>query len=511
MTARAKLWAPLGVAILVVAVVLGAVFLRSDGRSGTPKRLPISLAAGGGGERATDSAAGGAAPSAGSVYGGVRYVLPSDLPDTPDDAPAYQLTGGSADAGRVRALATALGVDGEPVHGDAGWTVTDGDRTLIVTDGTGLPWYLQLGRPCAGAPGAGTSSGGPDTPVGGPVSDGAADDIAPCAVKGVPGVVAPVAPASDLPLTAAPSAGDENPTSDSGDPPTAGCDETSKTCVAPEPAPGDSCSSSESCSGGGSTGSGGSGTPEECTPEYCTDNSGSGTVRPGGVYCKPAPAGAEPFCASAKPEPQPSLPPEADARAAAGKVLDALQLTGATIRVQREWDTWGVDADPKVGGVDTVGWTTHLSIDQQLHVRYASGSLAAAELADRYPVLTPKAAFDRMQQTMPRIAIDCDAKTPECGAGEPKDLVVSNLRLGLAFAPGLTRGGGAYLVPAWLFEAGDTTPAFTQFAIALPEEFMTSPSAGPTEGTVTAEPATEGPNSDPGGVPGEKPAAPPTD
>jgi hypothetical protein len=184
-------------AVVTVALVAGGILVARGGADQEPAVLPaLDLgpagqpgANGAGAEPAPGSggaqpgiepapAPGGVAPARPPEPGDVRlwpretYKLGVTLPDLPDQARAWKL-GSTTDAGRVAALADALGMAGRPREEAGGWTVRDGRRALVVHRLAGVPWSFGtniLGGciPRAGGPyrpGAGIQCLDPDTPV----------------------------------------------------------------------------------------------------------------------------------------------------------------------------------------------------------------------------------------------------------------------------------------------------------------------------------------------------------
>jgi hypothetical protein len=166
-------------AVVTVALVAGGVLVARGGDGREPAVLR-GLAAQPGIEPAP--APGGVAPARPTEPGDVRlwpretYKLAGPLPDLPDQARAWKL-GSTVDAGRVAALAAALGLNGQPRQQANRWTVRDGRRGLVVYGLAGVPWSLGAGIlgcvPRAGGPyqpGAGIQCLDPDAPVSSPVA-----------------------------------------------------------------------------------------------------------------------------------------------------------------------------------------------------------------------------------------------------------------------------------------------------------------------------------------------------
>jgi hypothetical protein len=219
-------------AVVTVALVAGGVLVARGGDR-SPAVLPAldlaatgQAAAGQGGAgaaaepaRTADSARaaiepapapGGTAPGraggASPRWPPVTYKLGAPLPDLPDRARAWKL-GNTPDAGRLAALAAALGLDGRPLAEAGGWTLRDGRRGLMAHRLAGVPWTYEanLLGPCL-RPAAPRRPGGvvpcldPDRPVSSPPVPGVAPAKPP-----LPRPSRPVAPARPLPRPALPS------------------------------------------------------------------------------------------------------------------------------------------------------------------------------------------------------------------------------------------------------------------------------------------------------------------
>ncbi|MBW5424978.1 hypothetical protein GKQ77_26030 [Streptomyces sp. BG9H] len=198
--------------------------------------------------------------------------------------------------------------------------------------------------------------------------------------------------------------------------------------------------------------------------------------------------------------------------------LDARQLMGA-VRV--------VNADPKVDGLPTYGWSTGVQVGPDGKVVGGSGQLKAPVKGAEYPVISAREALDQLNSTRGdgRVGIGgCATPVPhaddstkaegggiKAGGGaeqapcepsskppKPRSIAVSGATFGLAthFV-----GGRQTLVPSWLFEvkpqgAADT---FTVTHPAVAPKYLTSPS---TPGTPTPPGKPERPR-DKGSVPVE--------
>jgi hypothetical protein len=175
-------------AVVTAALVAGGVVL-AGGRGRAPAVLPpLDLgdapAAAAGAEPATPPTSpprtGAATPARPYDTGDVpnlwapgTYKVRGTLPDLPDRARAWKL-GSDPGGGRIAALAGALGLGGQPRQDQAGWTVTDRDRSLRVNRLAGLPWNYGnlIAGACAGAGSPGGPAGrrgvqclAPDTPT----------------------------------------------------------------------------------------------------------------------------------------------------------------------------------------------------------------------------------------------------------------------------------------------------------------------------------------------------------
>ena len=187
MRVRRRLGAWMVAAVVTVALVAGGVLVARGGAGREPARLPAldqAPAAGAAQPGVEPAPARGVARARPPEPGDARlwpretYRLAGPLPDLPDQARAWTL-GSGVDAGRVAALAAALGLHGRPKQEANGWTVRDGRRALVVYRLAGVPWSFGanlLGACTAGGgggpyqPGAGIQCLEPDTAVASPVS-----------------------------------------------------------------------------------------------------------------------------------------------------------------------------------------------------------------------------------------------------------------------------------------------------------------------------------------------------
>jgi hypothetical protein len=164
--------------------------------------------------------------------------------------------------------------------------------------------------------------------------------------------------------------------------------------------------------------------------------------------------------------------------------LDASELMGA-VRV--------VNADPKVGGLPTYGWTTGVQVGPDGQVVGGNGQLKTPVKGDTYPVISASKALDLMNapaslatpgdgrmgpggcaSAVPlkdRDETPCRAST---AAPKRESVAVEKAVFGLAshFA-----SGHQTLVPSWLFEVRPTgtDSAFTVTHPAVDPKYLTSP------------------------------------
>ncbi|WP_069885592.1 hypothetical protein [Streptomyces luteocolor] len=185
--------------------------------------------------------------------------------------------------------------------------------------------------------------------------------------------------------------------------------------------------------------------------------------------------------------------------------LDARQLMGA-VRV--------VNADPKIDGLPTYGWSTGIQVGSDGQVVGGSGQLKAPEKGATYPVIGAQETLDQLNSTAGdgRVGIGgCATPVPhaddstkaEGGDGakqapcepssappKPQPVAISGATFGLAthFV-----AGKQTLVPSWLFDvkpkgAKDT---FTVTHPAVAPKYLTSPS-DPGTPTPTRQPGGKG-------------------
>ncbi|MEQ1788088.1 MAG: hypothetical protein ABL966_13620, partial [Acidimicrobiales bacterium] len=127
---RRALWGVLA----AVALATGALVVTSAGDDGTTRPgLPVAF-----GSSFANRETSGAAADA--MFAWIQYVAGDDLPALGGSAPAYRLPNTVSDAD-VRALADALGLDGEVVHEGPGWTVRGDAGLLEVFEGGAAQWW----------------------------------------------------------------------------------------------------------------------------------------------------------------------------------------------------------------------------------------------------------------------------------------------------------------------------------------------------------------------------------
>jgi hypothetical protein len=125
---------PIVGALVVVVALVALALVAARGGKDELRVLPVLSPA------SSSKVAGGAAEDTDLTIAGYNeYVLPDELPDMPDEAPAYDLSG-DVDEDDVRELARLLGNDGDVVESEWGWTVDGGDRVLDVQSGAGGSW-----------------------------------------------------------------------------------------------------------------------------------------------------------------------------------------------------------------------------------------------------------------------------------------------------------------------------------------------------------------------------------
>jgi hypothetical protein len=365
----------------------------------------------------TDTAGAADAPmaTAGKVAAtGAAFELVGPLPTGPDEAKAQSLPKGAAKEADVRRLASALGIKDEPRRVEHAWQA----GSLRVEDVAGNPWSMYVG--C-----------GPDQPVS---SDGVMSS----------------------------------------------CSSGSGWAPAPDAVSG---SAGDSGTGSGSAGASGSG----------SSSSGSGvtpnttTVAPPPPSPAPAPSPCPDNARCAKPPlVTPVLPPPpsiaaADvdaARRAAQAVLDKMGLSDAVVTAQPAGAQVFVQADPRVAGLRTWGYTTQLQIDAEDLVVGGNGYLGQPSSGASYPLVSAAEAFKNLPE-QPRTMMLCPETTgSEPACPEPVPAKVTGAELGLQLTA--LADDEAALLPAWLFtvEGWPTPlpqPAIEPRFLKLPEPVKVDP------------------------------------
>ncbi|MGW7075828.1 hypothetical protein [Streptomyces sp. NPDC054866] len=193
--------------------------------------------------------------------------------------------------------------------------------------------------------------------------------------------------------------------------------------------------------------------------------------------------------------------------------LDARQLMGG-VRV--------VNADPKVGGLPTYGWSTGIQVGSDGQVVGGSGQLKAPEKGATYPVISADETLDQLNKSggggdgrvgiggcasaVPNAKGDTadssDGDGPAVEAGtkapceepssappKPQPITVKGATFGLAthFVDGRQT-----LVPSWLFDVKPqgAKDSFTVTHPAVEPKFLTSPSTPSPTPTPTEKPGT---------------------
>jgi hypothetical protein len=333
-----------------------------------------------------------------------RWRLDGRLPsDGPDQATVRSL--GRATDTDVTDLARAAGLTGALRHVAGARTVGEGDLVLSVNDQDGSTWQLGPQPRCLtpGSPDGSVSSDGSTTITCGPVA---------------------------LPP---PSAGTAEPGS------------TGPGATTVDGTPG----TDPGATGGGSGGSDGSGG---------SSGSGIATIAPEPTM--------SPFATGdpVVPSPPPTVPavPEEQGRTVAAPVFDALHLDIADAAVF-EGSPVTFTVDPTVDGLPTVGYDTAVSVTASRIVD-ARGLLGPVVDGRDYPVLSARAAYDRLTRTvMMRPMIACmapPAKQDPMLCGGP--LVVTGARFGLSLQ---YDGTSPLLVPSWLFDVKGSDRPIAQVAV----------------------------------------------
>ncbi|MFD4955920.1 hypothetical protein [Streptomyces sp. NPDC058451] len=209
-------------------------------------------------------------------------------------------------------------------------------------------------------------------------------------------------------------------------------------------------------------------------------------IAPGSDDCKGA------LCMHHPADPSADPVNTAAALKAAAPVLKALGQDDAKAdATQTMGDLRVVNADPRIGGLPTYGWTTGLNIDRQGEVVGGSGQLKAPVKGDTYPVLSARKTLDlmnRVPRAGHRMGIGgCATPVPHkdrleapCGEADspaPDNAVtIGKAVFGLAAH---SSGGQQTLVPSWLFEvkapAGQDAGSTVAYPAVEPEYLTSTP------------------------------------
>src|SRR3954453_10023791 len=187
---RRSVWAPVALAVAVVAVIVG-VTVAVRGGGGTTSKHPALLRLAGDGIQARSAGAPTGADS-GVRPGGSAYVVDGALPTKqPADQTVWRVT--APDADTAQRVAGALGLDGTPTRVDGGWVLrASHDLRLAVRDDGSWSYGLdcladqpvrdeKLDVMCASASVTAVAPAAPDSPD---ASPGAADDAVPTPAPG---------------------------------------------------------------------------------------------------------------------------------------------------------------------------------------------------------------------------------------------------------------------------------------------------------------------------------------
>ncbi|MER7701128.1 MULTISPECIES: hypothetical protein [unclassified Streptomyces] len=214
-------------------------------------------------------------------------------------------------------------------------------------------------------------------------------------------------------------------------------------------------------------------------------------------------------CANGPSEPGGGPVSEKAAKAAAVPVLKAAGQDGAALDAgQLMGDIRVVNADPRIGGLPTYGWSTGVQVGPDGEVTGGSGHLKALEKGDTYPAVGAEKALEQLNAAS-RGRGDADRDIGGCATpvpleGEPKpsgpQCVPSNGKRapvertveGAVFGLALNYVDGRQtLVPSWLFTVRQAPggPESTVTQVAVDPEFIEkpeSPTAPPGERKVTS-------------------------
>ncbi|WP_234376958.1 hypothetical protein [Streptomyces sp. TP-A0356] len=203
----------------------------------------------------------------------------------------------------------------------------------------------------------------------------------------------------------------------------------------------------------------------------------------------------------------PATVSEAAAKKAAAPVLEALGQDDAKLDARQLMGSVRVvNAQPKVGGLPTYGWSTGVQVAADGQVTGGSGNLKPPVKGATYPVLDAKRTLELMNGATtsygrkgiggcasPVPLKDRDEQPCRASTAAPKraSATVQDAVFGLAAH---SVGGKAVLVPSWLFQvrpagAGD---GFTVTRTAVDPRYLTAPQP-PGQPSGAPEPRTSGP------------------
>jgi hypothetical protein len=252
------------------------------------------------------------------------------------------------------------------------------------------------------------------------------------------------------------------------------------------------CASGTGTVGPGSVSSGsGSGGSVSSGPAT-TPNSTDVAPPPPAPVISPCPDNArcaKPGWAPAPPTPGPG-PDVAGVRRTARAVLDKLGLSDADVAVQPTGEQAWVQADPRVDGLRTVGYSTQLQIDSELTVVGGYGFLGRPTEGASYPIVSAETAYKALPG-LPRPMFLCPANA---GCPQPAPVRVTGAQLGLSLTP--LADDQAALLPTWLFTT-DNWPTFLP-QLAIEPRFLDLPKPVTIDPGIKPVPPEPGPNVDPG-------------
>ncbi|MFH9198600.1 hypothetical protein ACH4KT_14255 [Streptomyces anulatus] len=211
----------------------------------------------------------------------------------------------------------------------------------------------------------------------------------------------------------------------------------------------------------------------------------------------PKPCEPGTMCANGASEPGGDPVSEKAAKAAAVPVLKAAGQDDAALNAgQLMGDVRVVNADPKIDGLPTYGWSTGVQVGPDGEVTGGSGHLKALEKGDTYPAVGADEALKQLN-AVSRGKGDADRDVGGCATpvphqGEPKpsdpqcvpsngkrapvEQTVEDAVFGLALN---YVDGRQTLVPSWLFTVRQATggPENTVTQVAVDPEFIEKPDA----------------------------------